>query len=103
MLTKNVSYTGQTNTSTFDGKIQLDEVRGRFVVSNQDGEEVTVQDVNGFHIFNDEQERTRLDTLGLTTIREDGTYATRVGQASSDNRDGMWNIKPGIDLRDKGI
>jgi hypothetical protein len=85
-LDKIASYTGQNNTSTFNGKIQLDEIRGRFVVTD-----------------NDNNERTIVDIKGLTTIRSDGTYANRVGQASDDGRDGVWTVKPGVDLRDEGI
>jgi hypothetical protein len=49
-------------------------------------------------IYSSGNERTRLDELGLTTIRSDGTYANRVGQAGSDDRDGIWTAKPTQDL-----
>lgn len=68
-----------------------------------DGSLVSRLDNLGLHVYNDGEERSRLDPQGLTTIRSDGTYANRVGQASDNNRDGIWAAKPGIDLRDKGI
>ena len=69
-----------------NGRIILDEAQGRISITEQSG-----------------QERTRLDLLGLTTIRSNNEYANRVGQARDDNRDGMWTAKPGVDLRDQGI
>lgn len=69
-----------------NGRIIIDEAQGRLSITEQGG-----------------QERTRLDLLGLTTIRSNGEYSNRVGQAESDNRDGIWVAKPGVDLRDQGI
>lgn len=94
-----VKQPGQALTGSLNGRIILDEGRGRFVVTDQSGIERSVQDVDGTHIFDSNgRERSRLDTLGLTTIRSDGTYANRVGQAKNNQRDGMWSAKTGQDL-----
>lgn len=85
IITKLTQAGGRT-TSSLSGRIVFDESRGKIAVTEEGG-----------------QERTRMDLLGLTTIRSDGTYANRVGQASSDLRDGMWSAKPSEDLRDLGI
>ena len=103
-IVKEITTSGQNNISTLTGSIRLEEGRGRLVVYDPvNGQERSVQDVNGFHVFNNGVERSRLDELGLTTIRSNGEYSNRVGQAESDNRDGIWVAKPGIDLRDQGI
>jgi len=99
-----VTTPSQVLTGSLSGRIQLDEGRGRFVVTNQSGVEKTVQDIDGFHFYDDgKNERSRIDQLGLTTIRSDGTYSNRVGQASDDGRDGIWTAKPSEDLTDLGI
>lgn len=103
-IVKNISLTGQGGFSTLAGDIRLEEARGRLVVYDpSSGQQRSVQDIGGFHVFNDGVERTKLDVLGLTTVRQDGTYANRVGQARDDGRDGIWTAKPGIDLRNEGI
>lgn len=81
-----ITTPGQGIVGSQNGRIIIDEAQGRLSITEQGG-----------------QERTRLDLLGLTTIRSNGEYSNRVGQASSDNRDGIWVAKPGIDLRDQGI
>lgn len=99
-----VSYSGQQMTTSLNGQLRIEQGRGRFVVyDSTTGEQRSVQDVDGFHIFNSGQERSRVDVLGLTTIRADGTYANRVGQASDDFRDGIWTADPNEDLRSLGI
>ena len=85
-LDKNVSYTGQKNVSTFNGKIRIDDIRGF----------VGIADENNVV-------RSRLDLLGLTTVDPDGTERLRAGIARSDGRSGFWDTKPGIDLRDEGL
>lgn len=98
------TYSGSNMISTLGGQIRLEEAAGRLVVYDPiSGDVRSVQDLTGFHVFNGGTERTRLDDQGLTTIRQNGTFANRVGQASDNNRDGIWAAKPGIDLRDKGI
>lgn len=69
-------------TGSLNGRILLDEGRGKISITEASG-----------------QERTRLDLLGLTTIRSNGTYANRVGQAANDLRDGIWTAEPSADLR----
>lgn len=71
---------------TLSGSITLEEATSRLVVRDGAG-----------------QERTIVDILGLTTIRANGEYSNRVGQARDDNRDGVWVAKVGEDLRDEGI
>ena len=71
----------QPLTGSLNGRIVLDEARGK----------ISITELNG-------KERTRLDLLGLTTIRSDGTGANRVGQAAVDLRDGIWTAKSGEDL-----
>lgn len=78
-----ITQPGNNLTGSLNGRIILDEGRGRISVTEQSG-----------------QERTRLDLLGLTTIRSDNTYANRVGQAADDLRDGVWSAEPGEDLAD---
>lgn len=85
-IIKKVTSPGNNILGTLDGRIVFDEGRGKIAITDQSG-----------------QERTRLDILGLTTIRSDGTTANRVGQAESDLRDGIWSAKPGVDLKNKGI
>lgn len=80
-IIKKITQPGNAITGSLNGRIQLDEGRGKISITEQDG-----------------QERTRLDLLGLTTIRTDGTYANRVGQAAEDFRDGIWSAKNGEDL-----
>lgn len=81
-----ITQPGNNRSSSLNGRIVFDEGRGKISVTEQSG-----------------QERTRLDLLGLTTIRSDGTYANRTGQAEIDLRDGNWTADPGEDLRDLGI
>lgn len=81
-----ITQPGNNLTGSLNGRIVLDEGRGKISITEQSG-----------------QERTRIDLLGLTTIRSDGTFAIRTGQAADDNRDGNWVAKPDIDLRDEGV
>lgn len=85
-LVETITTPGQGLTGSLNGRIVLDEGRGKISITEQSG-----------------QERTRLDLLGLTTIRSDGTYSNRVGQARDDLRDGIWTLKAPLDLRDDGI
>lgn len=80
-IIKKITQPGNNLTGSLNGRIVLDEGRGKISITEQSG-----------------QERTRLDLLGLTTIRTDGTYANRVGQAAEDLRDGIWSAKSGEDL-----
>lgn len=82
----NISQPGNRLTGSLNGRIIQDEGRGVISITEQSG-----------------QERTRLDLLGLTTIRTNGEYANRVGQARDDNRDGIWTAAPGEDLLDLGV
>lgn len=82
----NITQPGNNLTGSLNGRIVLDEGRGKISVTELSG-----------------QERTRLDLLGLTTIRTNGEYSARYGQARDDNRDGAWVAKIGEDLRDEGI
>lgn len=75
-----VSYSGQNVSSTLDGSVAIEQGRGRVV------------------IYNGGKPRSILDEVGLTTVRTDGTYAVRAGQARDDLRDGVWVAKPGQDL-----
>jgi len=77
-----VTTPSQVLTGSLNGRIILNEGRGEISITEQNG-----------------QQRTRLDLLGLTTIRSDGTYSNRVGQAEGDRRDGIWTAKPGKDLK----
>ena len=77
-----VTTPSQVLTGSLNGRIILNEGRGEISITEQNG-----------------QQRTRLDLLGLTTIRSDGTYSNRVGQAEGDSRDGIWTAKPGKDLK----
>lgn len=80
IITK-ITQPGQGLTGSLNGRIVLDEGRGKISITEQTG-----------------QERTRLDLLGLTTIRSDGTGANRVGQEAVTLTDGIWNAKPSEDL-----
>lgn len=82
IITK-ITQPGNNLTGSLDGRIVLDEGRGRISITEQSG-----------------QERSRLDLLGLTTIRTNGTYANRVGQAAEDLRDGVWTADTGENLED---
>lgn len=82
----NITQPGNNLTGSLNGRIVLDEGRGKISITEQSG-----------------QERTTLDLLGLTTIRSNGQYAGRYGQARDNNRDGAWVAKPGEDLRDSGV
>lgn len=82
----NITQPGNNLTGSLDGRIVLDEGRGKISITEQSG-----------------QERTRLDLLGLTTIRSSGEYSARYGQARDNNRDGAWVAKDNEDLRDEGI
>lgn len=79
-----ITQPSQGSISTLNGRIVLDQARGAFSITEQSG-----------------QERTRIDLLGLTTIRSNGTYANRVGQAKNDLRDGIWTAQPNVDLRNE--
>lgn len=94
-----IIHRGQSQISTNSGSIRLEQGENRLVVYNG-AQEIVVIDAGGFH-FNDElgNERTRLDELGLTTIRANGEYANRVGQAGDDNRDGIWTANDDEDLK----
>lgn len=81
-IIKTSTTAGNGLTSSLNGRILLDEGRGK----------ISITEIGG-------QERTRLDLLGLTTIRSDGTYANRVGQAGNGLRDGIWTAKPTKDLK----
>ena len=70
---------------TLSGSITLEEATSRLVVRDGAG-----------------QERTIVDILGLTTIRANGEYSNRVGQARDDNRDGVGSQRGRGFGRDKG-
>lgn len=82
MIIKTVTTPGNNIVGSLNGRIQLDEGRGRFVVT----------DTNG-------AERTTLDILGLTTKRTDGTYSARYGQIASTGEDVAIIADPGQDLK----
>lgn len=86
LITQTTRYHSQGMVGTLNGRVIIDEGRGKVSITEEGG-----------------QERTRLDLLGLTTIRSNATEANRVGQARSDLRDGIWTAKPTEDLRDLGI
>lgn len=93
------SFEGQKNVSSLDGTISLDEARANLTIYNKsDGLPLNIFNSTGIHIFDSGKERTRLDILGLTTIRSNGEYANRVGQAGDDGRDGIWTAKDTEDL-----
>ena len=81
-IIKTTTTSGNRLTGTLNGRVVIDDGRGKISITEQNG-----------------QERTRLDLLGLTTIRSNGTYANRVGQARTDLRDGNWSVNIGEDLR----
>lgn len=81
-IIENISTPSQGLTGSLNGRIVLDEGRGKISITEQSG-----------------QERSRLDLLGLTTIRTDATYSGRFGQAKTDFRDGAWVAKSGEDLK----
>lgn len=81
IITK-ITQPGNNLTGSLNGRIVLDEGRGKISITEQSG-----------------QERSRLDLLGLTTIRSNGTYANRMGQAKTNLRDGTWTANDGEDLK----
>lgn len=83
-LIEKITQPSQRIVGSLNGRIALDEGRGMISITEQSG-----------------QERTRIDLLGLTTIRSNGTYANRVGQAKNDLRDGIWTAQPNVDLRNE--
>lgn len=83
-LVENITIPSQGLTGSLNGRILFDEGRGKISITETSG-----------------QERTRLDLLGLTTIRSNGTYSNRVGQAANNLRDGIWTAEPTVDLRNE--
>lgn len=51
-LEEKITYQSQGITGSLNGRIQLDEGRGRFVVNDESGYERTVQDIDGFKSYN---------------------------------------------------
>ena len=99
-----ITTPGNNLTGSLNGRIILDEGRGRFVVTDQAGTERSVQDVEGTHVFDENGvERTTLNTSGIIGTRANGTRYAKLGQADIDGRDILAVAKTGIDLRDKGI
>lgn len=121
LVTYNTVRHGDPTVDTLNGTIALQQNRGRLVVSSATHVEKVVVDIEGFkvnddtgelqtlmdetgtHVFNEGIERSRMDRLGLTTLSESGSHTNRVGQASDDNRDGIWTAPPNGDLRNDGI
>lgn len=50
MIIVNITQPGNNLTGSLSGRLVLDEGRGRFVVTDQSGNERTVQDLDGFHL-----------------------------------------------------
>lgn len=81
---KKITQPGNAITGSLNGRIQLDEGRGRFVVTDTSGVEKTVQDINGFHLF-----------------RGPGEESQRYGFAyEQDDRDVAIIAKPGKTVQD---
>lgn len=86
LVTITTTYGSAPSISTLNGDISLEQAAGRLAV--YDGNRVA---------------RTVVDIYGLTTSDPDGTQRLRAGIARDDGRSGIWDTKPGIDLRDEGI
>lgn len=85
-IIKTSTTAGNGLTSSLNGRILLDEGRGRITVTEQNG-----------------QERSAMAIDGFTVTRGDNTRYGKLGQADSDGREILAIAKPGIDLRDRGI
>ena len=101
LLTTETTYSGQQNLSTLNGTISLQTGRGRLVVSKADGTEKTIQDIDGFHVNDDNgDEMTLIDTRGINTIDPTtGVYRGRWGISTTDNRPFGGFSKTGKDIR----
>lgn len=86
MIIVNITQPGNNLTGSLDGRIVLDEGRGRIVVTEQNG-----------------QERSRMAIDGFTVTRSNNTRYGKLGQADSDGRDILAVAKPGIDLKNEGV
>ena len=65
-----ITQPGNNLTGSLSGRIVLDEGRGRIVVTDQQGNEKTVQDTDGFHLT-------------------DGTVTTNITPSSITQNDGV--------------
>lgn len=85
-ITTRTTYGSAPSISTLNGDISLEQAAGRLAVYDEN-----------------RVARTVVDIYGLTTADPDGTQRLRAGIARDDGRTGVWDTKPGIDLRDNGI
>lgn len=81
-IVTSITVPSQGLTSSLNGRLVFDEGRGKISITEQSG-----------------QERTRLDLLGLTTIRSNGQYSARYGQIASTGEDVAIIARPGQDIR----
>ena len=80
-IIKNTTYSGQTNTSTLDGSIRLEQGTGRIVINDSTTtKELNVVDRTGY-LFSDGTNRR-----------------IKLGAAPSDGRVGFWLSKSGKDV-----
>lgn len=97
----NIRQGGQPLTGSLNGRIQLDEGRGRFVVNDNTGTERTVMDLDGLHANNaNGVELTTVDTAGVTV----GTPAerrARLGYHPDGTRINVWVSPEGTDVINK--
>lgn len=77
-----VTQPGGKTTSTLSGRIVFDESRGKIAITD-----------------NDANERTRLDVLGLTTLRANGHYSARYGTIESTGESVAIIALPNEDLK----
>lgn len=81
-IIEKITQSGGRTTSSLSGRLVFDETRGRISVTEQAG-----------------QERTRLDILGLTTIRSNNEISARYGEIESTGESVAIVALPNEDLR----
>jgi len=100
-LIETIKTPGKNITSSLNGRIQLDEAQARLVISQENGVERVVHNIDG-SFYNDEQgnNMTLVDTRGINTIDPDtGMYRGRWGIATVDDRPFGGFSKDGSDIR----
>lgn len=77
------TYLGQNTVTTLNGKISIEEGRGRMVIRDAiNNRELTVVDDDGF------------------TFADSNDRRIRIGNSPNNDRVGVWVSKPGIDVID---
>lgn len=69
-IVKKITQPGNNLTGSLNGRLVLDEGRGRFVVTDTSGNERTVQDIDGFHLTDG---TVATDITPSNIIQNDGT------------------------------